>query len=271
MPETKSTYLEIEPGLDLYIEETGEGRPLVFIPGWTMTTEVFAKQVAHFSKAYRVITYDPRCHGRSGKTLRGVNYPQHGRDLATVIRRLELEEPVLVPWSYGCTKVWELIRQNGTDGLTGVVWIDLSPQQIERATGDWAEGVIDDVLGMQRDLTDQYRAATRAFCEAMWQGDAPPEELDWVVSESLKTPQYAALLMTADGMTRDETDLAIATDGAVPMLHVVHEDKGLAAQAFADRHCPSAKVVPLGYHFMFWEFADRFNAVVDSFLKEHKL
>jgi non-heme chloroperoxidase len=81
MRDTQRHYVEIEPGVDLYVEETGAGRPLVFIPGWTMTTEVFARQVARFAADYRVITYDPRCQGRSSKTLHGVNYAQHGRDL----------------------------------------------------------------------------------------------------------------------------------------------------------------------------------------------
>ena len=271
MATTHSHYVPVGDGIDLYVEETGEGRPLVFIPGWTMTTEVFARQVPHFAERYRVITYDPRCHGRSTKTVTGVNYPQHGRDLGRLIDTLELDQPVLAPWSYGCTKVWELIRQRGTDGLGGVVWIDLSPQQVETSPQDWAEGPIEFITAFQRCLTDRHREATREFCEAMWQGKAPADELDWVVAESLKTPQYAALLMAADGMTRDETDIAIATDGAFPMLHVVHETKGDVARAFVARNCPAAKVEPLGYHFMFWEFTDRFNALVDSFLGENGL
>jgi non-heme chloroperoxidase len=271
MRDTQRHYVEIEPGVDLYVEETGAGRPLVFIPGWTMTTEVFARQVARFAADYRVITYDPRCQGRSSKTLHGVNYAQHGRDLGLLIDRLGLEDAVLAPWSYGCLKVWELFRRRGTDGIAGVVWIDLSPQQIERRQGDWAEGDIDFLTGFQRAMADDYRATTRAFCDAMWQGEAPADELDWVAEQSMKTPQYAALLMTADGMTRDATDLAEQTDGALPMLHIVHETKGKAARAYCARHCPAAEVVPLGYHFMFWEHAARFNDTVAAFLKEHGL
>ena len=41
MATTKRHYVEVSPGVDLYVEETGAGRPLVFIPGWTGTTESF--------------------------------------------------------------------------------------------------------------------------------------------------------------------------------------------------------------------------------------
>ena len=70
-------YIEVEPGTELFVQDIGEGEPLVFIPGFTFTTEVFSKQVEHFSKTNRVIVIDPRSHGRSTLTLQGNNYITH--------------------------------------------------------------------------------------------------------------------------------------------------------------------------------------------------
>ena len=271
MTATQRHHVEVADGIELYVEESGSGRPLVFIPGWTMTTEVFARQVPHFADRYRVVTYDPRCQGRSTKTVNGISYAQHGRDLARLIDALALKDAVLAPWSYGCLKVWEMFRQRGTRDTAGVVWIDLSPQQVQRDEGDWCEGDIAGLTATQRALADDYRATTRAFCAGMWQGTPPADELDWVVDQSLKTPQYATCLLAADGMSRDETDMARATDGALSMLHIVHEAKAYAARAFVARNCPAAMVEGLGFHFMFWEYADRFNALVDGFLAENDL
>jgi pimeloyl-ACP methyl ester carboxylesterase len=268
---TQRRYVEVEPGVELYVEETGCGRPLLFVPGWTMTTEVFARQVPHFADRYRVVSFDPRCHGRSTATLNGVSYAQQGRDLARLIALLELERPVLLPWSNGCIAVWEMVRQLGHENLAGVVWIDMSPQQIGREPGDWCEGFPDELAALQRTLADRHRAATREFCAGMWQGTPPEAELDWVADQSMKTPHYAALLLAADGVSRDQVDVAVAMDGKLPMLHVVHEKKAAAARAFCKRRTPATPVAALGFHVMFWQHADRFNALVDGFLAEHGL
>ena len=72
--ETRRTgdYLEVAPGIEIYYE--GEGIPLILVPGWTFTTKVFDHQFAEFSGTHRVISFDPRSHGRSTVTLEGNNY-----------------------------------------------------------------------------------------------------------------------------------------------------------------------------------------------------
>lgn len=85
------TYLEVEPGVELYYEDSGEGPPLVLVPGWSFTTEVFTHQFAHFSKSHRVVSFDPRSQGRSTVTLHGNDYETQSTDLAKLIDHLELE------------------------------------------------------------------------------------------------------------------------------------------------------------------------------------
>jgi pimeloyl-ACP methyl ester carboxylesterase len=94
-------YIEVEPGVELYYEDYGQGTPLLFVPGWTFTGEVFEHQVAHFAATHRVIVVDPRGQGRSSVTLHGNDYATHGADLAKLIKALELRDVVLVGWSFG--------------------------------------------------------------------------------------------------------------------------------------------------------------------------
>jgi pimeloyl-ACP methyl ester carboxylesterase len=37
---------EVEPGISLYYSDEGKGTPILFVPGWTMNSEVFARQLA---------------------------------------------------------------------------------------------------------------------------------------------------------------------------------------------------------------------------------
>lgn len=72
--------------------------PVIFVPGWTMSCEVYEHQLAHFadSSDYLALSYDPRAHGRSTQTPSGHYYEQHARDLRALITALRLHRIVLV-------------------------------------------------------------------------------------------------------------------------------------------------------------------------------
>jgi non-heme chloroperoxidase len=125
-----NTYIEVEPGIELYVEDNGSGEPIVFIPGFTFTTEVFSEQVKHFSKTHRTIVIDPRSHGRSTMTVHGNDYVTHGTDLQKVLKQLNVTNPTLIGWSFGCLTVWEYIRQFGTGDIKSLVLIDMPPKSL---------------------------------------------------------------------------------------------------------------------------------------------
>ena len=84
----QENYVTLQDNTKLYVEETGEGETLLFIPGWTMTHRFFTKQKEHFSKSYHVITYDPRGQGRSDKTTYKNTYLHHANDLRELIIKI---------------------------------------------------------------------------------------------------------------------------------------------------------------------------------------
>ena len=225
----------------------------------------------HFADRYRVVTYDPRGQGRSTTTVNGNSYPQHGTDLGCLTDALGLDNPVYLPWSYGCLKVWQLVRDRGVEDMAGLVFIDEAPKPFQSDPDVWGEGDGQYMVDFQRAMADHHRDSTRAFCASMWQGTPPASELDWVADQSMKTQQFVAQILAADGATRDYTAEAEAIDGILPVMHIVCEEKGKRAQTWLARHAPKARCEVLGEHFMFWEFADQFNALVDDFLSSNKL
>jgi non-heme chloroperoxidase len=64
---SSASTLEVDPGSSIYYSDEGKGTPIIFVPGWTMSSEVFGKQQAAFDKTHRVIVLDPRGQGRSSK------------------------------------------------------------------------------------------------------------------------------------------------------------------------------------------------------------
>ena len=133
-------YVEVAPGVDIYYEDEGEGPPLVLIPGWTFTTRVFDHQFAAFSDSYRVISFDPRSHGRSTVTSDGNNYATQATDLAALLDHLEVENPIIAGWSAGSLTAWHHVRNRGTDGIRGFVSIDMPPLGMSYDQSDWVEG-----------------------------------------------------------------------------------------------------------------------------------
>src|SRR6056297_3582716 len=109
-------YVSLDNGLTMHYETSGNGEtPIIFIPGWMMSTEVFEHQLKHFegSETYTAIAYDPRGQGRSSKTVEGHTYQQHGRDLAAFLDKLELDKVILAGWSYGVTEQLAYLDQFG--------------------------------------------------------------------------------------------------------------------------------------------------------------
>ena len=93
-------FVEVEPGVEIYYEERGTGTPILIVPGWTFTTEVFVHQLEQLSEKYRVIVIDPRSQGRSSITMHGNDYTTHAADLAKVIKALGFD-PEDIPVMFG--------------------------------------------------------------------------------------------------------------------------------------------------------------------------
>ncbi|MFO7167471.1 MAG: alpha/beta hydrolase [Chloroflexota bacterium] len=270
--ESPGTYLEVAPGVELYYEEHGAGSPLVFVPGWTFTTEVFQHQVEHFAQTHRVIVVDPRSQGRSSKTLHGNDYGTHGADLARLFAALELRDAVLVGWSTGTLDVLSYVGQAGTGALRGVVGIDMSPKPLSVNAEDWVEGPLDEIAGAWRSFLrtpqGQRDFITYYATEVMVQRQLSPSELDWIVRQSLTTPHYLASALFADALFCDFSAELRALSEALPTLYVVAEHWADTAVSFLGRNFPRVKTEVLGGHMMFWEHAERFNGILRAFIEQ---
>ena len=270
MGKNNGDYLDIGNGVELYYESVGSGEPIIFIPGWTFTTELFQHQLEHFGQSHRAISYDPRSHGRSSQTIEGNNYATHGEDLIQLIEKLGLENVTLVGWSFGCLAQWEYVRRKSVAGVKKFVFVDLPPKCLSVNAEDWVEGPLDDIAGAynaflgsskgQRDFITHYAT------QIMVQRELSADELFWINEQSLKTPHYIAASLFASGMFANYMAEAKVVDDDSSALYIVAEHWAETAQAFLGKHFPNSAVAKLGGHMMFWEHPDKFNRLVSDFL-----
>jgi len=98
----RAEYIKVEPNVRLHITDAGNGRPIVLIPGWPLSDEMYEYQYNDLiNKNFRVIGITLRGFGKSDKPYGEYNYDVHAADINKVLKKLKIEDAVLVGFSMG--------------------------------------------------------------------------------------------------------------------------------------------------------------------------
>ncbi|MBM7634613.1 alpha/beta fold hydrolase [Geomicrobium sediminis] len=95
-------FIETFDQTTLFVEDIGEGTPVIFLHGWPVNHRMFDHQMAVLpEKGYRFIGVDLRGFGKSDKPSSGYTYDALADDLRAVIDELQLDDAVLAGFSMG--------------------------------------------------------------------------------------------------------------------------------------------------------------------------
>jgi non-heme chloroperoxidase len=98
----RAEYIEVEPNVRLHVTDAGEGRPVVLIPGWPLSDEMYEYQYNDLiNNNFRVIGITLRGFGKSDKPYGRYDYDIHALDINKVMTELKLEDAVLGGFSMG--------------------------------------------------------------------------------------------------------------------------------------------------------------------------
>jgi len=98
----RAEYIEVESNVRLHITDAGEGRPVVLIPGWPLSDEMYEYQYnVLINNNFRVIGITLRGFGKSDKPYGSYNYDVHASDIKKILNKLEIEDAVLGGFSMG--------------------------------------------------------------------------------------------------------------------------------------------------------------------------
>jgi len=103
LPETaRAEFIEVEPNVRLHVTDAGEGRPIVLIPGWPLSDEMYEYQYNDLiNKNFRVIGITLRGFGKSDKPYGAYTYDIHALDIHRILKKLEVKNAVLGGFSMG--------------------------------------------------------------------------------------------------------------------------------------------------------------------------
>ena len=138
--ETKNYSVTAPDGVSLAVQESGDpdGPAIIFIHGLLGSHLNWDQQVdSPLLQRYRIITYDMRGHGLSGKPSAATAYAEGMRwadDLAAIMKTAKVTRPVLAGWSVGGTVISNYLAKYGDQQIAGAVYVDgvieLKPEQI---------------------------------------------------------------------------------------------------------------------------------------------
>lgn len=136
-PELKINTFVTNDGVKLSYWEAGQGRPLIFVPGWSANGAQYVNVLYLLSKHYHVYVLDPRNQGLSQQVEYGGRIARFSMDLKNFTEHLGLQSADYCGWSMGASVLWSYIDLFGTNGVRRACFVD-EPISIY-SHDDWSE------------------------------------------------------------------------------------------------------------------------------------
>ncbi len=264
-------------GVPLNVVTTGDraARPVVFVHGIGQSYLAFENQFrSSLRRSLFLVAFDLRGHGNSGKPWNSEAYSDRAiwaTDLDSVIRGLELRDPLLVGWSYGTLVVLDYVRVHGTQGIGGIVLTGAyggltkpDTRQPPPPPDPKFVQLRDDLASA--DLDRKWRAA-HAMAAYLTARPMPAHWIERAAAISMLLPQTARVGMYSQPF--DNTDL-IPVLQTVPMLFMIGgKDAGAreadGRQLIAALPRARLEMYPADGHSVFIESPERFNREISKF------
>ena len=88
-------------GVRLYYETSGDGDPLLLVPGFSNGLWIWFKQVEELARRFRVVAFDPRGVARSGGRDEPFTIADLADDVAALLDALDVESAHVLGASFG--------------------------------------------------------------------------------------------------------------------------------------------------------------------------
>ncbi len=213
-------------GTKLYVKTWGEGRPVVLIHGWPLSSDTWDELALTLAEeGHRVVAYDRRGFGRSDQPWSGHDYDTFSDDLAAVLEATDSgKHATLVGFSMGGGEVARYMSRHKGAGVDKAVLIgSVVPGLLK--TADRPEGVPREVFegmisGIRADRPKFFAGFAKAFY-GFGKTSVSEEVLNWTFDMAMQAGLRGTVeCVKAFGTTDFRPDLPAFK---VPTL-VIHGD-----------------------------------------------
>ena len=258
----KSASFTTSDGVKIHFMEAGSGKPIVFIPGWTMPAWIWEKQIAEFSKKYRVVAVDPRSQGESDKPTRGHIPETRARDYKELVDHLALKQPVLVGWSMGCGELMKYAEQFGTDNVAGFVLVD---GMLWDKPNSQMFGMMS---GWMNQLQQDRRKQADGFVRSMFKRPQSEDYIKRLVDASVQVPADTAVVLIYDMIAVKDFTAGFAKVDR-PVLFAYQPETQATADLLKTKFGDRVRLEKFDGdgHALFVEDTEKFNRVLEAFVQ----
>ena len=196
----KTTSENANDSVNIFYQEYGKGKPVVFIHGWPLNHEMWENQLAELPKHnLRCIAYDRRGFGKSDRTWESYDYDALASDLNELITQLNLSEVTLVGFSMGGGEIARYIGNYGTEKIEKVVLISAVTPFMLKAD-DNSEGINKEVFD---DMVNKITADRPGFLKEFGKKFYGVDRLNQPVSKAMLQWNQTHCLMSSLNATVD--------------------------------------------------------------------
>ena len=258
----------------LHLVETGnpDGQPILFIHGFSQCWLAWSRQLdSGLASDYRLIAMDMRGHGKSEAPRTGYDDSKlWADDIATTIRELDLDRPILCGWSYGPIVILDYIRHYGEDAIGGVHFVS----GITKLGSDAALSVLaPEFLALVPDLlssdAEQSVRGLDSLLRMCFVSEPAVADLYLMLGWNVSVPPFVRQALFS--RVFDNDDLLRTLRSPVLISHGAED--AVVRRAVVEQHhalIPNAQVdvMPGVGHAPFWENAPDFNRKLGAFCQE---
>ena len=263
---TKSGFIKTSDGVRIHYLEAGTGRPIVFIPGWTMPAWIWQKQIDEFSKHYHVIAVDPRSQGESDKPPYGHLPETRARDYKELVDQLGLKHTVLIGWSMGCGELVKYAEQFGTEHIAGVVLVD-------GLLSDKSSDFFVPIAGWMNMLQQDRQKQADGFVRSMFKKPQPEDYLKRLIDASMQVPADTAAVLIYNMIAVKDFSPGLARLSEMkadrPVLFMYQPETQPTADYLQSKLGDKLRVERFegDGHALFIDDPEKFNHVLEEFLR----
>jgi pimeloyl-ACP methyl ester carboxylesterase len=273
---------ETTDGVTLSYWEAGEGRPLIFVPGWSANGAEYVNVMYLLAKKYRVIVLDPRNQGLSENVAYGYRISRFSADLKELVNHLGIEKADFAGWSMGASVIWSYMDLFGTKSIRKAVFVD-EPMSIY-SHSDWSEQERLDAGGTTTSAERMVAGMTRGEPLNKLVTDTKPWERfqlkdspyflnsEAFASEFIENDPEALGRVLFDHVTNDWRDVIIHKIDVPVAIFSGAESNNLPSQRWAASAIPDATLYEYtsaeqGDHFLMFKNPIKFTNDLTSFLE----